>query len=133
MIVVDASALVVGLVSGGPDGHAVRQRLRGEVVAAPELVDLEVLSVLRRGVRSGAVDPRLAETAIRDLQTMPLERAPHRALTTRCWELRNNLTPYDACYVALAEALDAVLVTGDRRLAQAPGPRCVIEMVQSSQ
>jgi predicted nucleic acid-binding protein len=73
------------------------------------------------------MDARRAALALADLTAMPLRRAPHRALLGRCWELRDNLTVYDAAYVALAEALDVTLLTGDGRLARATGPRCRIE------
>ncbi len=73
--------------------------------------------------------PRAAE-ALADLADLPLQRASHRPLLARIWELRNNVTTYDAAYVALAEVLDAVLVTGDGRLAGAPGLRCVIEVLE---
>lgn len=65
-----------------------------------------------------------------DLVALPARRAPHRPLLPRCWELRNNLTIYDAAYVALAEAMSATLLTGDQKLARAPGPRCLIETFQ---
>lgn len=131
-LVVDASVLVVALADDGPDGDVARERLRGTRLHAPELLDLEVVSVLRGLVRSGQVLPRRAELALVDLHDMPLERAPHRALIPRCWQLRDNLTPYDAAYVALAEALDCPLLTGDLHLAQAPGPRCLIEVLTGS-
>ena len=67
--------------------------------------------------------------AVADLASLPLRRARHVNLLSRCWELRENLTPYDAAYVALAEALDVTLVTADRRMAQAPGPRCTVEVL----
>lgn len=132
MIVVDAGVLTVALVDDGVDGDRARSRLRGERLAAPELVDLEVLSVLRGLVRSGQVLPRRASLAIDDLQAMPIERAPHHRLLERCWELRDNITPYDAAYVALAEALEVPLVTGDARLARSTGPRCRIEVLTVS-
>lgn len=132
VLVVDASVLVVALADDQDDGLGVRDRLTGEQLSAPELIDLEVLSVLRGHVRSGQVLARRAELALGDLQRMPLDRAPHRILTRRCWELRDNLTPYDAAYVALAEILDAPLLTGDRRLARATGPRCPIEVIFAS-
>lgn len=129
VLVVDASVLVVALADDENDGAAARARLRGERLSAPELIDLEVVSVLRGHVRSGQVLPRRAELALNDLQRMPLQRAAHRILTTRCWQLRDNLTPYDAAYVALAEVLNVPLLTGDRRLARAPGPRCTVELL----
>jgi predicted nucleic acid-binding protein len=130
VIVVDASVLATALGDDGPDGDHARARLRGERLSAPELVDLEVTSVLRRQVHSGAVDPRRAALALADLAVVPLRRAPHRPLLARCWELRDNLTVYDASYVALAEELDVTLLTGDGRLARAPGLRCHVETLR---
>lgn len=128
MIVVDASILATALGDDGPDGDRARERLHGERLSAPELVDLETLSVWRRQVQEGKLDSRRAQLALADLAAMPL----HRALLGRCWELRASLTVYDAAYVALAEALDVTLHTGDGRLARAPGPRCRIEVLQPS-
>jgi predicted nucleic acid-binding protein len=129
VIVVDASVLAAALGDDGPDGDQARSRLRGESLSAPELVDLEVASVWRRQLQAGKIDARRAQLALTDLAAIPLQRAAHRQLVARCWELRNNLTIYDACYVALAEALDVLLLTGDRRLARATGPRCDIEVL----
>lgn len=130
MLVVDASVLAVALGDDGPDGDRARDRLRGEDLAAPELLDLEVASVLRRQVGVGALDARRATLALADLVAIPIRRASHQRLLSRCWELRENLTIYDAAYVALAEALQVALLTGDnRRLARAPGPRCSIEVL----
>ena len=131
MLVVDASVLAVALADDGPDGDAARARLRGETLAAPELVDLEVASVLRRQNRAGMLDNRRAQLALTDLGALPMVRASHLALLRRCWELRDNVTTYDAAYVALAEALDAMLLTGDRRLAHAAGPTCTIELLRT--
>jgi predicted nucleic acid-binding protein len=134
VIVADASVLVVALADDGPDGDQARARLRGERVALPELADLEVASVLRRQLAAGALDARRAELALDDLAALPAPRAPHRPLLARCWQLRDNLrdnlTVYDAAYVALAEAMHATLLTADRRLARAPGPQCPIEILQ---
>jgi predicted nucleic acid-binding protein len=132
VIVADASVLATALGDDGPDGDHARARLRGERLSAPELVDLEVASVLRRQVKGGEVDIRRAALALADLAALPLRRAPHRPLLARCWELRDNLTVYDASYVALAEALDVTLLTGDGRLARAPGPRCRVELLRSA-
>lgn len=131
MLVVDASVLAVALADDGPDGDAARTRLRGETLAAPELVGLEVASVLRRQNRVGLLDARRAELAVTDLTALPIHRAAHLTLLPRCWELRDNLTTYDAVYVALAEALDATLLTGDRRLGRASGPTCTIELLRT--
>jgi predicted nucleic acid-binding protein len=132
VIVVDASILATALGDDGPDGDHVRERLRGERLTAPELVDIEALSVWRRQIREGKLDARRAQLALADLASVPLLRAQHRPLLARCWELRDNLTIYDAVYVALAEALDVTLHTGDGRLARAPGPRCRIEVMRPS-
>jgi predicted nucleic acid-binding protein len=129
VIVVDASILVTALADDGPDGDQARARLRAERLYAPELVDLEVASVLRRQAAASVIDDRRAAMALADLAALPMQRAPHRSLLARCWELRENLTIYDAAYVALAEAMGADLLTGDRRLARAPGPRCHIEVL----
>ncbi len=130
MIVTDASVLAVALTDDGPDGDYAPARLRGERLTAPELVDLEVISVWRRQARAGALDARRA--ALADLTGLPLRRAAHRPLLARCWELCDNLTVYDAAYVALAEALDVTLLTGDGWLARAAGPRCHIEVLRSA-
>jgi predicted nucleic acid-binding protein len=130
VLVVDASVLVVALADDGADGDQARARLRGEHLALPELADLEVAAVLRRQLRAGTIDARRAGLALDDLAALPAQRAPHRPLLARCWELRDNLTVYDAAYIALAEAMQATLLTGDQRLAQAPGPRCRIEVLR---
>ncbi|HQD14614.1 MAG TPA: type II toxin-antitoxin system VapC family toxin [Ottowia sp.] len=131
MLVIDASVLAVALLDDGRDGDAVRDRLRGEQLAAPALIDLEVASVWRGLARGGHLDPRRVRLALDDLQELPLQRVEHTSLLWRCWELRDNLTIYDAAYVALAEALQAPLLTGDRRLARSTGPRCTIEVVKT--
>ncbi|MFT4034726.1 MAG: type II toxin-antitoxin system VapC family toxin [Patulibacter sp.] len=128
VIVVDASVLVVALGDDGAAGDSARRRLAGASLAAPELIDLEVASVLRRHEQAGSIPRRRAALALADLADLPIERAAHRALLPRCWELRSNLTVYDAAYVALAELLDAPLLTGDQRLARAPGVRCQVEL-----
>lgn len=130
MLVVDASLLAVALLDDGQDGDLLRTRLHGEELAAPSLVDLEVVSVWRGLARGGQLEPRRVAFALDDLRALPIQRVDHRALVLRCWELRENLTVYDASYVALAEALHATLLTGDRRIARAPGPACPIEVVK---
>ena len=129
MIVVDASVLAVALGDDGADGERARVRLTDEALAAPELVDLETVSVWRRHVAAKLMTARRAALAVSDLKNLPLQRSPHRPLLERIWELRNGVTTYDAAYVALAEALDVVLVTADARLARAPGIRCEIEAI----
>lgn len=130
MIVVDASALATALTDDGTHGALARARLRGEVLAAPGLVDLEVSSVLRRLILSGHLPVHRAEQALADLVALPMQRAPHLPLLSRCWALRDNLSVYDASYVALAESLGTVLLTADARLSRAPGLRCVVEVLQ---
>ncbi len=131
MLVVDASVLAVALLDDAADGDAARARLRGEQLAAPALVDLEVVSVWRGLARGEHLDARRVRLALEDLRALPLQRVDHTPLIERCWELRDNLTVYDAAYVALAEALGATLLTGDARLAKATGPRCLIEVLKA--
>lgn len=130
MIVVDASVLATALADDAEDGRRARARLAGETIAAPELIDLEVLSVFRRLVRVGGLTDDRAGSARADLVALPLRRAPHRHLLDRCWELRDNVTVHDAAYVALAEALECALLTSDGPLSRAPGLRCAIEVVR---
>lgn len=130
MLVVDASALAPALADDGRDGDTARARLRGQSVVAPELIDLETTSVIRRQLQTGHLDARRAGLALADLVELPLRRVPHRPLLGRCWELRENLSVYDAAYVALAELLDVVLLTADGRLANAPGLRCQLEVLR---
>lgn len=127
MLVVDASCLIEVLV-GGPCAGAIGARLAadGEHVA-PHIVDVEVFGVIRRERLRGRLDRTEAAQAIEDLGAWPGERFGHRPLLARAWELRDTVRGWDAMYVALAEALEATLVTVDRRLARAPGPSCAIE------
>ena len=127
MIVVDASVLATALADEGPDGQRARDRLRGNHLAAPHLVDLEVASVWRRQCRAGKLPAQRAAAALRSLGALPLRRLDVHQLLPRCWELRDVLTVYDASYVALAEALGVVLLTADVRLSRAPGLRCDVE------
>jgi predicted nucleic acid-binding protein len=129
VIVVDASVLATALADDEDDGRHVRERIAGESLSAPELIDLEVASAWRRATRAGALSKRRAAQALDDLRELPLDRAPHRPLLARIWELAGNLTPYDAAYVALAEALQAPLLTADRRLARSPGLRCELALL----
>lgn len=129
MLVVDASVVAAALGDDAGDGDRARSRLRGEILTAPELLDLEVASVLRRQVASGAMAARRAELALVDLAELPLQRVPHRGLIDRCWQLRDNVSIYDAADVALAEAIGADLLTADGRLARAPALKCRIEVL----
>ena len=129
MIVVDASVVAVALGDDGADGQLARVRLTDEVLAAPKLIDLQAMSVWRRQVAAKLMTARRAAHAVSDLEDLPIQRSPHRPLLERIWQLRRAVTPYAAAYVALAEALDLVLVTADARLARAPGIRCQIEAI----
>ena len=129
MLVVDASVLVTALAGSPSEGGQVRDRLRGEQLSAPELVDLEIAATLRGLVRGGRIDEWRAALALADLADLPLRRATHRPLVARCWEFRDNVTVYDGAYVALAELLDVTLLTADARLARAPGLRCRVEVL----
>lgn len=127
MLVVDASCLVE-VVTGGPSAETVRQRLAADRdQAAPHIVDVEVFGIIRREHLRGRLDRTAATQAVEDLEAWPGERFGHRLLLTRAWQLRDTVRGWDAMYVALAEALDAVLLTTDRRLAAATGPTCRIE------
>jgi predicted nucleic acid-binding protein len=131
VLVVDASVLVTALADDGGDGDLARSRLIGEQLAAPELIDLEVMSGLRRLTAAGRLPARRTSLALADLMDLAIRRAPHLPLLRRCWELRASLTVYDAAYIALAEAMEVVLLTADERLARASGPRCTIEVLRS--
>ena len=125
MIVADASAVVAALLNDGP----ARRNLSSLPIHAPHLVDVEVVSVLRRLSLSGQLAPPLAERMITVLANLGIRRHDSTGLLGRVWCLRGNLTAYDATYVALAETLDCPLLTSDRRLAGAVGPRCLIQLV----
>ncbi len=129
MLVVDASCLSEALI-GGPGAEAIRHRLASDDDhAAPHIVDVEVFSVLRREHLRGRLDRTEAAQAVEDLEAWPGERFGHRPLLPRAWQLRDTVRGWDAMYVALAEAMDAVLITTDRRLAAAAGPTCRIEAI----
>lgn len=133
MIVVDASVVVAAVAGDGADARAARSRLQAEdELLAPELLDLEVASALRRAVRAGRVDVPRAELALAAMARLPLVRAGHSRLMPRVWGLRDGLSPYDAAYVALAEALGLVLVTADARIARAGVARCPVEVLEAA-
>lgn len=125
MIVIDASAAVLGLLN---DGEA-RSMLREGAVACPHLADSEVVHAVRSQVLRGDVEADDARRAIETWGRLGIERIGVQGLLPRIWELRDNVSAYDATYVAVAEALEAPLVTADGRLARAPGPRCTISVV----
>lgn len=130
MIVLDAS-VAVELLLASASGAAVRERLftNGKPLHAPQLLDVEVLQVLRRSVARGVMTTSRADEALTSLAVWPVTRHGHQPLLRRCWQLRANLSAYDATYVALAEALGATLFTRDARLARAPGIAATVELV----
>jgi len=129
VLVVDASVVAPVVADGGPDGVRFRERLRGEQLAAPDLLRVEVLSVIRRQLHVATIDATQAEHAVTDLLDLPVTVYPTAPLLRRCWQLRDNLTAYDACYIALAETLGCSLLTADTRLSRAAGTRCPIEVI----
>lgn len=129
MIVLDASAAIeVLLATAAGERCAERLFAPGESLHAPHLIDVEVAQVLRRYAGAGELPEQRGRGALADLLAMPLERYPHEPLLHRVWELRRNLTAYDAVYVALAEALEAPLLTRDARLARSRGHQAHIEL-----
>lgn len=130
MIVVDASVLANVVGDDGPDGRRARAELRNAgAVAAPDLVDVETVAVLRRRWLGGTISDRRFAAAVADLEAIDFDRYPTLPLMLRAYELRANVTAYDAAYVALAEILGCELVTGDQRLSMPPGPRCTIRVL----
>jgi len=123
VIVVDASVLANVVGDDGEPGRRARAAVRDHQLLAPDLVDVEVLAVLRKRWLAGDLDDARFEVAVDDLVQLPAERYPTRPLLRRAHELRANVTPYDAVYVALAEATGVPLLTADRRLSGAPGVR----------
>lgn len=124
--VVDTSVVLPALVDGGRAGDMARSALEvaPEPLIAPALLDTEVAHALRGRVRGGKLDESLAAAALVDLAELPIERFEAVPLLGRIWELRHNLTAYDATYVALAEVFGATLITADEKLVKADGPRC---------
>jgi predicted nucleic acid-binding protein len=123
-LVVDASAVAAALADSGPDGVWAASELADEVLIAPQLMPVEVANILRRAVIAGDLSADLAALAHDDLTRLRVDLFPYEPHASRVWELRDNLTAYDAWYVALAETVGAPLVTLDLRLARAHGPRC---------
>ena len=130
MIVVDASAALEVLL-GGPAANALVARFLApaQAIHAPHLIDLEIAQGLRRHVQAGIMAVQSADVALETWRRLPIRRWGHEALLRRTWALRANLTAYDAAYVALAEALDAVLVTTDAKIGRAPGHSARVEVV----
>jgi predicted nucleic acid-binding protein len=125
-VVCDASALVALLLDGGPAGRWVSETLAGANLVAPSLVEFEAANIIRRHEIAGLVSADQAAQAHADLLDLALELWPYELLATRAWQLRRNLSIYDASYVALAELTDATLVTLDLRIKGAPGLGCAV-------
>ena len=123
-LVVDASVIVAALVDDSPVGTWAETALRGQHLVAPALLPFEVANVLRRLGTAGHLSDEVASLAHRDLTQMRIDLVDYEPLANRVWDLRGNLTSYDASYVALAEAGTAPLATLDVKLANAPGPEC---------
>jgi predicted nucleic acid-binding protein len=129
LIVVDASVLANAVGDDGTDGARARAALAGNDLSVPDLVDVEVVSVLRRRWLAKTLSARRFAAAITDLAAVPADRYPVLPFMPRAYELRANITAYDAIYVALAEQLGCPLITADARLAAAPGTRCAFSVL----
>lgn len=123
-LVVDASVVVAALVDAGRDGIWAEARLGSDALAAPHLLPVEVVNVLRRAVVAGEVSADSASLAHSDLLDLAVDLFAYEPFADRVWELRDSVSAYDAWYVAVAESLDAPLATLDRRLSRSPGARC---------
>jgi predicted nucleic acid-binding protein len=130
VIVPDASVVFAALVDRGGSGALARSRLGRDARHGPYLIDVEVASAIRGRVLGGKLDSGVAREAMADLVVLPVVRHDHRPLLPRVWELRDNVTCYDAVYLALAEAFGATFVTADERLATVPGVRCEVEVLR---
>ena len=123
-MVIDASMVVAALIDSGTDGRWAESLLTSGSLAAPHLLTAEASNILRRSALAGAISAEQASLAYSDLLDLRVELFPYAPFATRIWDLRDNVTSYDAWYVALAEALNAPLATLDVRLAKATGPLC---------
>ena len=123
-LVVDASMVAAGLTDIGADGRWAESLLTGDALAAPHLMPVQVANILRRAALAGDISADVASLAHADLLDLHVEFFPYQPCAARAWELRDNVTCYDAWYVAVAEMLDAPLATLDGRLADSTGPRC---------
>jgi predicted nucleic acid-binding protein len=131
LIVIDASVLANVVGDDGNDGKRARLEFRNAAdVAAPDLADVETVAVLRKRWIAGTVSDQRFAAAVEDLEQLEIDRYPALRFMRRAYELRANVTVYDAAYVALAETLGCELLTADRRLANASGPRCTIRVLQ---
>lgn len=127
-LVIDASVVVAALVDDSDDGKWAVGVLQGQPLTAPHHMPIEAANILRRAALVDDISADVAALAHGDLLQLRVELFPYGPLAERCWDLRENVTIYDAAYVALAEQLEAPLVTLDRRLASSPGPRCVFRV-----
>lgn len=127
-LVCDASAVVTVLLDSGNAGEWLARRLATAELFAPALLPFECSNVIRRHEIGGLISSDQAAQAHTDLLDLPIDLFPYEPLAQRVWQLRRNLTSYDAAYVALAEALDAPLITVDRRMSEAPGITCRVEI-----
>ena len=125
MIVVDASAAVSALLNDGP----ARRALLGQQLHAPHLIDTEVASGLRRQVAAGNIDSNAGWTALDTFRRLGMTRYPAGGLLERIWQLRDNVSAYDAIYIALAENLNCALLTADAKFGRTPGVRCPVTLV----
>jgi predicted nucleic acid-binding protein len=123
-LVIDASMVVAWLTDSGADGRWAESLLAGDSLAAPHLMPVEAANILRRAALAGDITADVASLAHADLLELRVEFFPYQPCAARVWELRENVTSYDGCYVAVAELLDAPLATLDRRLANSSGPHC---------
>lgn len=126
-LVIDAGVVVAALIDDGPDGRWAESMLAAGPLAAPHLMLVEAANILRRSSLAGVISPDSAQLAHADLLKLRVVLFGYEPVAERVWELRGAITSYDACYVALAEALDAPLATADLRLSRAPGPHCVFK------
>ncbi|MGH3785295.1 MAG: type II toxin-antitoxin system VapC family toxin [Pseudonocardiaceae bacterium] len=132
-LVIDAGVVVAALVDDGPHGRWAESMLASGPLAAPHLMPVEATNILRRAWLAGTIDGACAHLAHADLLKLRVVLFGYEPVAERTWSLRGAVTAYDACYVALAEALDAPLATIDLRLSRAPGPRCVFETPSTRQ
>jgi predicted nucleic acid-binding protein len=123
-LVIDASMVVAALIDSGPDGRWAETLLTSDSLAGPHMLTAEAANILRRSALAGAISAEQASLAHADLLDLRVELFPYAPFASRIWELRGNVTCYDAWYVSVAEALNAPLATLDGRLSKAPGPRC---------
>ena len=128
MIVVDASVVVPAIAGTDEWGRTAVRRIMQDQAAAPHLLDMEVAHAVRSMTRRGDITAAEGLRGLRNLAALQIMRVGHSLLLERCWELRHNLSAYDASYVALAEFVNATLLTSDARLAKAPSIRCDVEL-----